>query len=107
MSLRAARSSVRRSWMFMPVASASFLNSPSSLASVCQLPFTSSSIANSLPNDVMRLSLMLPPQSATTLESSWTKPTRSLPTAEITICCFIGSNSTGWALARVHVCHLR
>src|SRR5471030_2137265 len=93
--------------MFMPVASASFLNSPSSLARVCQFPLTSSSMANSLPSEVIRLSLMLPPQSATTLESSWTMPTRSPPTAEITICCFIGVNSTGWTLARVHVCHLR
>ncbi len=83
----------------MPVASASFLNSPSSLARVCQLPLTKSSMANSLPSEVMRLSLMLPPQSAIALDSSWTMPTRSLPTAEITICCFIGANSTGWALA--------
>ncbi len=94
MSLRAARASVRRSWMFMPEASASFLNSPSSFASVCQLPVTSSSIANSLPSDVMRLSLMLPPQSVTALARSWTMPTRSPPTAEITICCFIAANST-------------
>ena len=69
----------------------SFLNSPSSLARVCQLPLTSSSMANSLPSEVMRLSLMLPPQSAIALESSWTMPTRSPPTAEITICCFIGA----------------
>src|SRR6202021_2707032 len=107
MSLRAERSSVRRSWIFMPVASASFLNSPSSLARVCQLPLTSSSMANSLPSEVMRLSLMLPPQSAIALDSSWTMPTRSLPTAEMTICFFIGANSSGWALARVYVWHLR
>jgi len=106
MSLRTARSSVRRTWMFMPVASAIFLNSPSSFASVCQLPFTSSSMANSLPSEVMRLSLILPPQSATALDNSWTMPTRSPPTALITICCFIGANSTGWALARVHVRNL-
>src|SRR6202034_2137031 len=86
--------------MFMPVASASFLNSPSSLASVCQFPSTRSSMANSLPSEVMRLSLMLPPQSAIALESSCTMPTRSPPTALITICCFIDANSTGWRLPR-------
>ena len=64
-SRRAARGSVRRTLIVMPPASPSFLSSVSSLASVCQLPDTSNSIANSLPSAVMRLSTMLPLQSST------------------------------------------
>ena len=63
-------------------------------ASACQLPLTSSSIANSEPSAAMRLSAMLPPQSLMTRVSSWTMPVRSLPMAETARCCFIGSELT-------------
>jgi hypothetical protein len=63
---RGGLTSVRLALMVMPEASPSFCSSPSSLASVCQLPETSSSIANSLPSAAIRLSSTLPPQSTTT-----------------------------------------
>src|SRR5579862_339968 len=69
--------------------SASLLSSVSSFASACQLPETSSSIANSVPRLAIRLSLMLPPDSLMTRVSSWTIPVRSLPIAETARCCFI------------------
>ena len=80
----------RRMTMVRPDDSPSFCSSPSSLARVCQLPATSSSIANSLPSAVMRLSRTLPPQSTTTRVRSKTRPVRSLPMAQIAISCFMG-----------------
>jgi len=58
-------------------------------ATECQLPATSISIAKSEPSAVMRLSLMLPPQSATTFDRSCTRPMRSSPMAEIAMNCFM------------------
>src|SRR5579863_5830998 len=72
----------------LPV-SESRLSSVSSLARACQLPDTSSSMANSVPRFAMRLSLILPPDSLMTRVSSWTIPVRSLPIAETARCCFI------------------
>src|SRR6516162_4474707 len=89
MSVRAVRGSVRFRWMLRLEVSASRLSSVSSFASACQLPDTSSSIANSVPRLAMRLSLMLPPDSLMTRVSSWTMPVRSLPMAETARCCFI------------------
>src|SRR5438105_12843958 len=63
MSVRAARGSVRLRWMLRLLVSARRFSSVSSFASACQLPDTSSSIANSVPRLAMRLSLMLPPDS--------------------------------------------
>src|SRR5256884_3755570 len=59
MSVRAARGSVRLRWMLRLLVSARRFSSVSSFASACQLPDTSSSIANSVPRLAMRLSLML------------------------------------------------
>ena len=64
------RGSVRFRWMLRPLVSARRLSSVSSFASACQLPDTSSSIANSVPRLAMRLSLMLPPHSLMTRVSS-------------------------------------
>ena len=50
--------------MLRLLVSARRLSSVSSLASACQLPDTSSSIANSVPRLAMRLSLILPPRLA-------------------------------------------
>src|SRR5215831_11107264 len=89
MSVRGVRGSVRFRWMLRLEVSASRLSSVSSFASACQLPDTSSSIANSVPRLAMRLSLMLPPDSLMTRVSSWTMRVRSLPMAETARCCFI------------------
>jgi len=62
----------------------------------CQFPATSRSIAKSEPSAVMRLSLMLPPQSATTFERSWTRPMRSSPMAEIAMNCFMRTREDAW-----------
>ncbi len=62
---------------------------------VCQLPATSSSIANSDPKAAMRLSLMLPPQSMITRVSSCTTAVGSPPTAEMTMSCSIDESVSG------------
>ena len=89
MSVRALRGSVRRRWTDRLLVSISRLSSVSSFARACQLPDTSSSIANSVPRFAIRLSLMLPPHSVITRVSSWTIPVRSLPIADTARCCFI------------------
>ena len=88
-SVRGARGSVRFMCSDRPVDSPSRCSSLSSLASECQLPVTSTSIANSLPRLAMRLSLIDPPQSEITRVRSWTIPVRSLPMADTARCCFI------------------
>ena len=88
-SVRGARGSVRFMCSDRPVDSPRRASSLSSLASECQLPLTSTSIANSLPRLAMRLSLMDPPQSEMTRVRSWTIPVRSLPMADTARCCFI------------------
>src|SRR4051812_14689763 len=88
-SVRAARGSVRFMVNERPVDSPRRASSLSSLARECQLPLTSTSMANSLPRLAMRLSLMEPPQSEITRVRSWTIPVRSLPMADTARCCFI------------------
>src|ERR1700676_258341 len=94
MSARAALGSVRLTCTLRAAVSARRASSDSTRASVCQLPLTSSSIANSEPSAAIRLSAILPPQSLMTRVSSWTMPVRSLPIAETARCCFIGSEVT-------------
>ena len=72
-----------------PPASARRLSSDSRRATACQLPVTSSSMANSPPRGSMRLSLMLAPQSAMVRTRSWASPGRSLPMAEMARNCFM------------------
>ena len=95
-SRTAALRLVRRTWIVTPEVSASLPSSVSMRAIECQLPATSSSIAKSEPSAVMRLSLMLPPQSATILDKSWTRPMRSSPMAEIAMNCFIREGKRAW-----------
>src|SRR4051812_174693 len=88
-SVRAARGSVRFMVNERPVDSPRRASSLSSLASECQLPVTSTSMANSLPRLAIRLSLIDPPESEITRVRSWTIPVRSLPMADTARCCFI------------------
>src|SRR5580658_6091942 len=93
MSVRALRGSVRRRCTDRLLVSIRRFSSVSSFARACQLPDTSSSIANSVPRFAIRLSLMLPPHSVITRVSSWTIPVRSLPIADTARCCFIFSGA--------------
>ena len=95
MSPRTARCTVRRIGTAISPASATFLTSVSIFASECQLPEISSAIANSLPSADIRLSTMLPPQSAITRVRSCTMPVRSLPMADRAISCFIRESRLG------------
>ncbi len=94
MSARVGFGSVRLRCTLSALLSASRASSDSMRASACQLPLTSSNIANSEPSAAMRLSAILPPQSVMTRVSSWTIPVRSLPMAETARCCFIASQLT-------------